>query len=464
MAPTRIDARWLRFILASLALAALAVLGGCGGGSGAPNNPFAPPPPVPGPLSILPSTATVYSNTPAILTITGGVPPYFVVSSNTAILPVAVSVTNGTIVLLPANVLADTVVLITAQDSAGIKTTATITVKPSPIFNTLTITPASAACGVNTICSGQTATASVTVTGAGGVGIPNRQVKFEVVTGAFAIQSNDPANPLVATLTVVSDQFGVARVIIQANSNAPTQPALLRATELTTGNQQTAQFTIVQTINGSAVLSVVPDTATITGPDTETCSSGFRIDYYIYGGTPPYTVVSTFPSAVTLVNATVPAPGVPFSAITNGTCVNPLTFSIRDAIGLQTTATLNNVPGTTPPPAPPPPPPANVNITPSSYAATSTSTLGGSCPGPFTFVVQNGTPPYNVVAAPPAGQPVPTVSPSVVTTSPGTVTVSAPINSPPTGPSGASFTYNIHVGDSSSPQTTDTSTIKCTAP
>jgi hypothetical protein len=30
-------------------------------------------------------------------------------------------------------------------------------------------------------------------------------VKFEVVTGAFSIKSNDPANPLVTTLTVVSD-------------------------------------------------------------------------------------------------------------------------------------------------------------------------------------------------------------------------------------------------------------------
>src|SRR2546422_907538 len=127
--------------------------------------------------------------------------------------------------------------------------------------------PASAACGANAICSGQTATAKVTVTGLGGVGIPNRQVRFDVVSGAFAIQSNDPANPLVSTLTVVSDQFGVAQVIIQANANAPTQPALLRATELTTGNQQTAQFTIVQTINGAAVLSVVPSDATITGPD-----------------------------------------------------------------------------------------------------------------------------------------------------------------------------------------------------
>jgi hypothetical protein len=442
MAPTRIDARWLRFILASLALAALAVLGGCGGGSGAPNNPYAPPPPVPGPLSILPSTATVYSNTPAILTITGGVAPYFVVSSNTAILPVAVSVTNGTIVLLPANVLADTVVLITVQDSAGTKATATITVKPAPIFNTLTITPASAACGANTICSGQTATASVTVTGAGGVGIPNRQVRFDVVTGAFAIQSNDPANPLVATLTVVSDQFGVARVIIQANSNAPTQPAFLRATELTTGNQQTAQFTIVQTINGSAVLSVVPDTATITGPDTQNCSSGFRIDYFIYGGTPPYTVVSTFPGAVTLINPTVLAAGMPFSAITNGTCVDPLVFSIRDSAGLQTTATLSNVPGTTPPPTPPPSP---LDASPGNQTV-------ALCTGKTVSVqITGGTAPYSVSASTVNGH-TPTVTPQPLT-APGFVQISGMFT--------GDGTYNFIVADSSTPQMTATFKIVC---
>src|SRR2546428_2800875 len=401
MAPNRINARWLRSVFTLLALATLASMGGCGGGSGAPNNPFAPPPTVPGPLTILPSSATVYSNTPATLTVVGGVPPYFVVSSNTAILPVGASVTNGPIVLLPANVLADTAVLITAQVSAGTKTTATVTVKPAPIFNTLTITPASAACGANAICSGQTATAKVTVTGLGGVGIPNRQVRFDVVSGAFAIQSNDPANPLVSTLTVVSDQFGVSQVIIQANANAPTQPALLRATELTTGNQQTAQFTIVQTINGAAVLSVVPSDATITGPDKVTCSSGFRIDYFIYGGTPPYTVVSTFPNAVTLINSTVLAPGLPFTAITNGTCVDPLVFSIRDAVGLQTTATVHNVLGTTAPPTAPPP---GLDASPGSQTV-------ASCTGKtVSELITGGTAPYSVSAQTVNGH-TPTVTP-----------------------------------------------------
>ena len=442
MAPNRLNLQWLRLILATLALGALAILGGCGGGSGAPNNPFAPGPVSPGPLSILPPAPTVFSNMPTTLTITGGVPPYFVVSSNTAVLPLSASVTNSQIVLLPANVLADTTVVITVQDSAGTKTNATVTVKPAPIFNTLTITPASAACGTNTICSGQTATASVTVTGPGGVGIPGRQVKFDVVSGAFAIESNDPANPLVSTLTVVSDQFGVAQVIIQASPSAPTQPALLRATELTTGNQQTAQFTIVQTINGSAVLSVVPSTATITGPDSATCSSGFRIDYFIYGGTPPYRVTSTFPNSVTLVNPIVLASGQPFTAITNGACVNPLVFSIVDAVGLQTTATLINTVGTGSPPT----------IVEALQASPINQNV--SCAGTASELIFGGTPSYNITVSVPPGTPAgmtPTISPQAPSTA-GFVLISG---FPVAG------TYTFFVTDSATPAQTTTFTIKC---
>ncbi|TMG85526.1 MAG: hypothetical protein E6H78_06915 [Betaproteobacteria bacterium] len=442
MAPNRLNAQWLRLTLATLALGALAILSGCGGGSGAPNNPFAPPPTTPGPLSILPAAPTVFSNTPATLTITGGVPPYAVFSSNTAVLPIGASITSGTIVLLPGNVLADTVVAITAQDSAGTKVSTNVTVKPAPIFNTLTVTPASAACGTNAVCSGQTATAKVIVTGAGGVGLPNRQVRFDVVAGAFAIESNDPANPLVSTLTVVSDQFGVAQVIIQASASAPTQPALLRATELTTGNQQTAQFTIVQTINGAAVLSVVPATATITGPDNTQCSTGFRIDYFIYGGTPPYRISSTFPTAVTLLNSTVLASGQPFSVITNGTCVNPLVFSIVDAIGLQTTATLNNVLGTIAPPTAPPP---ALVANPSSQTVTC-----ASLSSTFSVLITGGTAPYSVSGSTVNGS-TPIVTPQPLDT-PGFVAINNMV-----GPG----TYNFIVADAGTPQQTDSFRIVC---
>ena len=391
-----LTARWLRPILALLALAGFALLGGCGGGSGAPNNPFAPVPPPPTPVVILPAAATAFSHTPTVLTVEGGVPPYTVFSSNSAILPVAQPVTAGTVVLLPNNVVADTPVQITAQDSIGQTATVTVVVKAAPIFNTLTVTPNSADCGVNAVCSGQTATAAVTVTGPGGAGIANRQVKFDVVTGAYAIQSNDPANPLVASLTVVSDVNGVAQVILQAQAGVPTQPALLRATDITSGNQQTTQFTIVQTINGSAVLSIVPTKVVFTGIDSTQCTTGFRADFSIFGGKPPYQVVPSVsvPSIVTLVNVPVLTQGGSFSAITTGNCTdaNGISLIVTDAQGLQTVATLVNQVGANAPP--PPTPPSPLVLSPGAQ----TGVCSGSAQ--FVFAVTGGSPPYNLAASP----------------------------------------------------------------
>ncbi len=71
---------------------------------------------------------------------------------------------------------------------------------------------------------------------------------------------------------------------------------------------------------------------TSPGRTRNTCSTGFRVDYFIYGGTPPYQISSTFPGAVTLVNSTVGFSGGSFEAITNGTCTKPLVFTIVDAI------------------------------------------------------------------------------------------------------------------------------------
>src|SRR6476661_6200313 len=323
MAPNRMIARWLRPALALFALGGLLALGGCGGGSGAPNNPYQPGPAAPGPLSILPPIITAFANTPITLTISGGAAPFFVVSSNPAVLPVAQTPSGNTIVLLPGNVISDTAVTITVQDAIGQRATSAVTVRPAPIFNTLTIRPSSAACGAN-ICSGQTGTASVTVTGPGGVGIPNRQVRFDVVDGDFAIQSNNPATPLVQTLTVVSDGNGVATVFIQANLGAATQPATIRATELTTGNQVNGQFTIVQ----NSALSVLPGDATITAPDNTGCLGGFTVVYTVFGGTPPYSASTSVPNAVTIQNGVNIPFGGAFTAITTGVCVDPATITV----------------------------------------------------------------------------------------------------------------------------------------
>ncbi len=441
MASNSMNNKWLRAVLALCALTGLLGLSGCGGGSGAPNNPFAPGPVTVGPLFLLPPTAVVYSHTAATLTVSGGAAPYLAFSSNSAVLPVTQNVSAGVVVLIPSDVAADTAVVITVQDAIGQTATSSITVRPSPLFNTLTVVPSRTACGTNAVCSGDTATATVQVVGPGGAGIPNRQVRFDVITGAFGLQTGNPGQPLLSSVTVISDANGNARVVLQAAVNVPTQPAQIRATDLTTGNAVTASFTIVQQTDGSAILSVIPASATITGPDKNTCSAGARVDYFIYGGTPPYHISSTFPDAVILVNSTVFVSGGSFEAITNGACVNPLTFTIVDAIGRQTTATLINTVGTATPPIVTGP----VQITPPS------ATASGACSNAtpvFNFTITGGTAPYNVAS--PDG----TVSPATVPTSPGSFTFKV-----------TNFTPNhdnvIFVGDTSAPQKTATATVHC---
>ena len=444
MTEHRLLAAWLRPLLGSLVLAGVLALSACGGGSGAPNNPYATGPGAPTALAVLPPTFTAYAGTPATLTISGGLQPYSAFSSNTAVLALSLASSSTTILLVPTPVALATDVTVTVRDAAGTIASATVTVEPAPLLNGLTVTPNAATCGTNAVCSGQTATASVTVTGPGGGGIPNRQVKFDVVSGDFAIETNNPAAPLVATLTVVSDANGLAQVLIKAGVNAFTQPGLLRSTELTTGNQITGQFTIVQTTNGAAVLSVIPATATITSASTTSCTTGFRVDYFIYGGTPPYRVTNTFPAGATLVNSAVATSGGFFEAVTNGTCVNPLIFSIFDAVGLQTTANLINQLGTTAPPAPTP-----LVVAPTAYGTSTTPVTDCNVASGFDFIVSGGTPSYSVVVTGATG----TATPATVPASGGTTKVTFTAATP--GAHLVSFT------DQGTPPLTQTATIYC---
>ena len=181
MTETRLPAAWLRPLLGLFAIAGVLALSACGGGSGAPNNPYAPGPAAPGPLTVLPPAAVVYSGVPATLTVTGGTGPYFAFSSNSAVLPVTQSVPGNTILLLGSNVAADTDVEITVQDATGATAKSVVTVRPAPLLpNLITITP-NGDCSVGTsLCSGGTGTATVVVTAPGGGGIAGRPVRFDV--------------------------------------------------------------------------------------------------------------------------------------------------------------------------------------------------------------------------------------------------------------------------------------------
>src|SRR6478672_1497271 len=359
---------WLRPLLTLVALAGVLSLAACGGGNGAPNNPFQGGV---GPLAITPAVATTYSGNPFVFTVTGGTQPYTIISSDQAVLPVVGTLNGNTLVITPNSVGADTAVTLTVRDASGQSTAALVTVKPSlllPASITITGNPNCTASGAD-LCSGQDGTATVQVIGPAGAPLAGRDVRFDVVQGAFSISSTAPGQPLVQSVTVTTDQNGNATVRLVVPVNAATQIATIRATDVTDGSSIVGQFTIAQFINGNSILSIIPTgTTTFTGPDTTQCSNGGSATFYIFGGTPPYTVATNFPTAIAITGAPVQRSGGGFTITTTGQCVTGLTFAITDAAGrtLLTPPTVSNVLGTAEPP------PATLVLTPTTIPATGT--------------------------------------------------------------------------------------------
>ena len=358
-----------------------------------------PPPPTTTVPTLLPAAITVYAGSPVTLTVSGGVAPYRAFSSDPTSLPVPSVVSNNTVVLAASTVATATTVSITVQDSLGqVSAATTVTVSPAPLLpSQITVTSSpNPACTQHHQCRllGRHGHGAGQGHGPGGAGIPNRQVRFDVVQGAYSIRTTNPGQPNVSTLTVVSDANGDASVVLAVAANTPTQSGVIRATDLTTGNQVTGNFTILQVETGGQVLSVLPQgTTTITGPTVGVCSTGVPVTFYIFGGTPPYTVSTQFPGAVTLTGSPVQTSGGSYTVITNGTCFIGLTFVITDSTGRTIPGgaypLVTNEPGTTPVP---PPPPGPVVATPNTFARTACVPANT-----FQFIITGGTPPYSAV-------------------------------------------------------------------
>ena len=445
---------WLRSATALFAAVGILALAGCGGGSGAPNNPYLPPPPVIPELQLLPVFATAYPGTPITLTVYGGVPPYRAFTTDSTVLPVNSAVSGDTIVVLPNPVVEQTVVRIGVQDAAGtvILRDSVITVNPAPLLpSSITVNAnPNPACETVTgnLCSGSTGTASVTVTGPGGVGLKGRQVRFDVVQGSFSIVSTNPAQPLVNTLTVATDTNGDATVVLSVPADTPTQTGIIRATDITTGNQVTGSFPILQMTVGGAVLSVLPlGNTTINGPDNLTCSSGVTVTNYIFGGTPPYQVAVNFPQTVTLGGVPVLKSGGAFTTTTNGSCFINLTYVITDANGRTIPGgsypTVTNQLGS----SAPVPPPTALQATPAAIAK-------ANCvpSNTFQFLLTGGVAPYSVVTSSTTSSTSVVLSPQTGIASAQAVTVSG-ITSP--------ATTTITAFDSSTPRQSTPISIDC---
>ena len=191
----------------------------------------------------------------------------------------------------------------------------------------------------------------MTVRDVNAVPIANRAVRFANVQGNYQFYTSGPGTPdtFANSITVTTDQNGQAIVRIKADVNAPTQVALLRATELTTGNVLNTSFTIAQFIDGAGTLTATPTTWTLSGPNSSNCAANLPVTYYIFGGTPPYRIQSTLPNFAVISPPLVQTNGGGFTATVTGLiCTNdtgaPIT--ITDATGRTISVILVNKVGT----------------------------------------------------------------------------------------------------------------------
>ena len=343
-----------RLARAALALAAFVAVASCGSGG------VSGPVPVNDPtrITILPGTATAYSGLPTTFVISGGTGSYIVSSSNQAVIPVSGAITGSTLVVVPNAVVIDTVVTLTVRDSGTTPTqTATVTVKPGTINNEITITPTSTQGGAcaPAICSGGDALVTVTLS-QGGIALPGRGVRLEVVSGAFRFITSAlgaATETLDTSITVVTDEAGKARARIRVLADASNQTALQRITDLGSGAFQLTSFIIAQATGSSPGFFVTPDSVTFQGARADQCASNsVSATFFIFGGMPPYTISNTS-SAFFASRDFVAASGGSFVVTPNGTCVATpgAPIVVRDASGRTTTALAANIAGTAPVPA-----------------------------------------------------------------------------------------------------------------
>jgi len=345
----------IRFLerLAGLVLVALTFFGVASCGGGVSGNP---PVDDPNRLTLLPGTGTIlYSGVPMSFVVSGGTGNYIVTSSNPTVLAIPEN-PRSTFTVIPNEVGASTDVTITARDTgAAPLATAVVTVRPSTITNDIQITPSpnqGSDCPTGTLCSGGDATVTVTLTQAG-VPLPNRPVRFDVVSGDFGFVTSPPgASPETVSTTTgaFTDSTGRATVRIRARAEAPNQTAILQVTDIESGAFRRVAINIAQSTGASPGFIASPSSYTFQGPNVRECANatetrGLKASFFIFGGVPPYNVTSPS-SAFAVSRDTVSASGGSFDVVPNGTCAENVPITIRDSTGHTTTVTVSNILGT----------------------------------------------------------------------------------------------------------------------
>lgn len=396
--------------LAAAAVSAVA-LSGCGGGGAA--DPFAPGPALPS-FVVRPTAIEAFSGTPVTISVVSGVGPFLAFSSNPAVLPVTQAVSGTAITVTPAAVSAVTAVTLTVRDAAGREQPVAVNVNPGSVLSQVTVTPViNSQCGQAAppapvpVCSGDTASISTLVRNAGATPVAGRQIRFDVVQGAFAFSLSSAGATTAPSTTVLTDANGIANAVIKVVEGVTSQVAIVRATDTVTGNRVDTVFTIVQQINGQAVLSVVPQEGYVGQAFYKGECGGTSGDFLVYGGNPPYTARSSLPNAVQLSYrgvigdpVTIPTAGDRFRASTVyslGCTGFKAQIVVTDSAGRNFQVSYEEKEGTNDRPTPPAP--DALAITPSAVTLVAS---GGNCGGRFlNFRVTGGVAPYTFASSEP---------------------------------------------------------------
>lgn len=317
----------------------VAVLNSCGSGAVTGTDPASGTT-----LAVLPPVADVFPDIPVTLTISGGVSPFLVFTSNSVALPVTafasgISGTGPSFNLIANNVSVDTPVDVTIRDATAKTATAKLNIHPSTLNNQVAFTPlgpTGTGCGTG-LCSGGDAQVVVKAV-LNGVVLRSRAIRFDAYQGNFQLVTPG-SGVLASTLVVNTDEQGEAVVRIVATVSAPTQVATLQTTDVTSGLARRFNFSIIQATSGAGILSTLPSgTITAVGAKGVPGGTGFcpggaaaRVDYYVYGGTPPYSVVSPLPGVVTVSPSVVQASGGSFTAQIVG--CGKVTLIVTDSSG-----------------------------------------------------------------------------------------------------------------------------------
>ncbi len=374
-----------------LALAAGLFLASCGGGGAAGN------PNVTGALTISPATGTLYAGLPYTFQLLGGRKPYFITSSEAALLPVPSSVDGNSFEVvagnpgvidpnLPVGSLPVKTVTIAVRSGDGLTASAVVQVGQNfltgyginfqPVICPIQGVPTGAQA-----CAGGESAVTFSATFAGNLG-GDRTFQLQAIKGnfQFALQQSGVVGNTPCTqcsLTTVSDHSGTVTAVIQVPANTPTQVAVIRIIDQATGVYDDHAF-VINGPPGNGTLTPIPTDIKFTGNQTTDCGGGVG-SFIVTGGVPPFTAVSSS-SRVALSSTTSNANPGQFTvtvAASSLPCASG-TIAITDTIGNTGQVTVESVPGTIVPPTPAKFTVAPDAITLGCFQSGSVSVVGGS--------------------------------------------------------------------------------------